>query len=161
MASLNFIITAWKVSKILTQIQILSNIYSVNLCIQSEYGKIRTRKNSIFGYFSHSELFVLYKMRMEIKLLPFFSFFTNISFYPQNSKVKYRWVKCHRAVTSRGGRGVLSPSPTKVQTQKTFEKIYYKYSFIYFKLIFKAPESLKLLIFLKFPGKICLWLQRP
>ena len=161
MASLDFIITAWKVSKILTQIQILSNIYSVNLRIQSEYGKIRRRKSSVFGYFSHSELFVLYKMRMEIKLLPFFSFFTNISFYPQISKVKYRWVKCHRAVTSRGVRGVLSPSPTKVQTQKFFEKIYYKYSFIYFKLIFKASESLKLLIFLKFPGKICLWLQLP
>ena len=161
MASLDFIITAWKVSKILTQIQILSNIYSVNLRIQSEYGKIRRRKSSVFGYFSHSELFVLYKMRMEIKLLPFFSFFTNISFYPQISKVKYRWVKCHRTVTFRGVRGVYPPPPRMFKRKKTFEKIYYKYSFIYFKLIFEAPESLKLLIFLKFPGKICLWLQLP
>ena len=30
-------------------------IYSVNLRIQSEYRKIRTRKNSIFGHFSHSD----------------------------------------------------------------------------------------------------------
>ena len=29
-------------------------IYSVNLCIQFESGKIRTRKNSLFGHFSHS-----------------------------------------------------------------------------------------------------------
>ena len=30
------------------------NIYSVNLHIQSEYRKIRTRKNSVFGNFSRS-----------------------------------------------------------------------------------------------------------
>ena len=30
-----------------------SEIYSVNLRIQFEYGKIRTRKNSVFGHFSH------------------------------------------------------------------------------------------------------------
>ena len=30
-------------------------IYSVNLRNQSEYKKIRTRKNSAFGYFSHSD----------------------------------------------------------------------------------------------------------
>ena len=29
--------------------------YSLNLCIQSEYGKIRTRKNFLFGHFSRSE----------------------------------------------------------------------------------------------------------
>ena len=29
-------------------------IYSVNLLIQSEYRKIRTKKNSVFGHFSHS-----------------------------------------------------------------------------------------------------------
>ena len=32
-------------------------IYSVNLHIQSEYGKIRTRKNYLFGHFSHSVFF--------------------------------------------------------------------------------------------------------
>ena len=31
--------------------------YGVSLRIQSEYGKIRTRKNSVFGYFSRSEIF--------------------------------------------------------------------------------------------------------
>ena len=31
-----------------------AKIYSVNIRIQSEYGKIRTKKNSVFGHFSHS-----------------------------------------------------------------------------------------------------------
>ena len=31
--------------------------YSVSLRIQSEYGKIRTRKNSVFGHFPHSACF--------------------------------------------------------------------------------------------------------
>ena len=31
-----------------------AEVYSVNLCIQSEYKKIRTRKNSVFGHFSRS-----------------------------------------------------------------------------------------------------------
>ena len=30
-------------------------IYSANLRIQPEYGKIGTRKNSVFGHFSRSE----------------------------------------------------------------------------------------------------------
>ena len=34
-----------------------TQIYSVNLRIQSEYRKIRTRKNSVFGHFSHNGLF--------------------------------------------------------------------------------------------------------
>ena len=29
-------------------------IYGVNICIHSEYRKIRTRKNSVFGHFSRS-----------------------------------------------------------------------------------------------------------
>ena len=32
-----------------------TEIYSVNFGILSKYGKIRTRKNSIFGYFLRSE----------------------------------------------------------------------------------------------------------
>ena len=32
-----------------------TEIYSINLCIQSEYKKIRTRKNSVFGHFSRSD----------------------------------------------------------------------------------------------------------
>ena len=31
-------------------------IYSVNLRIQAEYRKIRTRNNSVFGHFSRSEM---------------------------------------------------------------------------------------------------------
>ena len=31
-----------------------TEIYGVNLCIQSEYRKTRTRKNSVFGHFSRS-----------------------------------------------------------------------------------------------------------
>ena len=34
-------------------------IYSVNLRIQPEYGKIRTRKNSVFGHFSRSAMFLI------------------------------------------------------------------------------------------------------
>ena len=32
-----------------------AKIYGVNLCIQSEYRKIRTRKNSVFGHFLRSD----------------------------------------------------------------------------------------------------------
>ena len=32
--------------------------YEVSLRIQSEYGKIRTRKNSVFGHISHSDIFL-------------------------------------------------------------------------------------------------------
>ena len=34
-----------------------TQIYGVNLPIQSEYRKIRTRNNSIFGHFTRSESF--------------------------------------------------------------------------------------------------------
>ena len=34
------------------------NTYEVNLRIQSEYGKKRTRKNSVFGHLSHSGIYV-------------------------------------------------------------------------------------------------------
>ena len=37
-----------------------TEIYGVNLRVQSEYGKIRTRKNSIFGHFSRSDFVHLY-----------------------------------------------------------------------------------------------------
>ena len=46
--------TAWKVSKYGVFSGPCFLIYSVNLCIQSEYKKIRTRKNSVFGQFSRS-----------------------------------------------------------------------------------------------------------
>ena len=53
--------TAWKVSKYgvfsgpyFPAFGLNTEIYSVNLRIQSEYRKIRTRKTSVFGHFSRS-----------------------------------------------------------------------------------------------------------
>ena len=53
--------TAWEVSKYgvfsdpyFPVFGLNTEIYSVNLRIQSKYRKIRTRKNSIFEHFSHS-----------------------------------------------------------------------------------------------------------
>ena len=37
-------------------------IYYVNLCIQFEYTKIRTRKDSVFGHFSRSYTFVKHSL---------------------------------------------------------------------------------------------------
>ena len=34
--------------------------YGVSLRIQSECGKIRTRKNSVFGHFSHSDWIIIF-----------------------------------------------------------------------------------------------------
>ena len=57
--------TAWKVSKYgvifgpyFPVFGLNTEIYRVNLRIQSEYRKIRTRNNSVFGHFSHSGGFV-------------------------------------------------------------------------------------------------------
>ena len=54
--------TAWKASKYgvfsgpySLVFELNTEFYSVNLCIQSEYRKIRTRKNSVFWYFSRSD----------------------------------------------------------------------------------------------------------
>ena len=53
--------TAWKVSKYgvisgpyFPAFGLNTEIYGVNLRIQSEYRKIRTKNNSVFGHFSHS-----------------------------------------------------------------------------------------------------------
>ena len=58
-ASIN---TAWKVSKsggisgpYFLVFGLNTEIYRINLRIQSEYWKIRTRNNSVFGHFSGSE----------------------------------------------------------------------------------------------------------
>ena len=54
-------VTAWKVSKygvcwcVYSRIRIEYKDLLVNLRIQSEYGKIRTRQNSVFERFSHSQ----------------------------------------------------------------------------------------------------------
>ena len=54
-------ITAWKGSKYkvfsgphFPVFGLNTDIYRVNLCIESEYRKIRTRKNSVYGHFSCS-----------------------------------------------------------------------------------------------------------
>ena len=54
--------TVWKVSKYgvfsgpyFPVFGLNAEIYGVNLPIQSKYGKIRTRKNSVFGHFSRSD----------------------------------------------------------------------------------------------------------
>ena len=39
-----------------TVFELSTEIYGVNLCFQSEYGKIRTRRNSVLGHFSRSVL---------------------------------------------------------------------------------------------------------
>ena len=57
-----------------------TKIYGVNLRIQSEYRKIRTRKNSVFGDFSHSVL--LYNIT--VSLFPF-------SMYVALQKIKLDW----------------------------------------------------------------------
>ena len=53
--------TAWKVPKCgvisgpyCPALRLNTEIYSVNLRIQSEYRKIRTRNNSLFGHFSRT-----------------------------------------------------------------------------------------------------------
>ena len=60
--------TAWKVSKYgvisgpyFPVFGLNADIYFVNLCIQSEYRKIRTRNNSVFGHFSHSISILFWK----------------------------------------------------------------------------------------------------
>ena len=60
--------TAWKVSKYgvfsgpyFPVIGLNTEIYVVNLYIQSEYRKIRTRKNSAFGHFSRSAKIFTFK----------------------------------------------------------------------------------------------------
>ena len=65
--------TAWKLSKYgvisgpyFPVFRHITEIYSVNLRIQSEYRKIRTRNNSVFGHFSRSvmSLSVLFSFKV-------------------------------------------------------------------------------------------------
>ena len=64
----SIILTAWKVPKYgvfsgryFPAFGLNTEIYGVNLCIQPKYGKIRTRKTSIFGYFSRCDYYSLLK----------------------------------------------------------------------------------------------------
>ena len=52
-------------------VQIRSFFWSIVSCIQSEYRKIRTSKNSVFGYFSRSESFLLTAFG-EVGLIPIY-----------------------------------------------------------------------------------------
>ena len=60
--------TVWKVSKYgnfpgphFPVSRLNTEIYGVNIRIQSKHGKIRTRKNCVFGHFSRSENFAKYQ----------------------------------------------------------------------------------------------------
>ena len=47
----------------------IHSVFSCNLLIQSEYRKIRTRKNSVFGYFSHSGIFSICDKRTLVVII--------------------------------------------------------------------------------------------
>ena len=63
---LQIVFTTWKVSEYgvysgpyYPVFGLNTKIYSLNLRIQSEYRKIQTRKNSVFGHFSRSDYHVI------------------------------------------------------------------------------------------------------
>ena len=61
------LLTTWKVSKYrafsgpyFLAFGLYTERYGVSLPIQSECGQIRTRKNSVFGHFSHSDWIIIF-----------------------------------------------------------------------------------------------------
>ena len=58
-------------STLMTLYIILFYIFLINLRIQSEHRKIRTRKNSVFGFFSRSDYYHYYKCIIKINIFPF------------------------------------------------------------------------------------------
>ena len=67
--------TGWKVSECrlfsvpsFPAFWLNTEIYSVNLRIQFEYGKIRTRRNTVFGHFSGSVKYIDVKETIKIVL---------------------------------------------------------------------------------------------
>ena len=65
-----FIATAWKESKYRVISGPCFSVFGLNaerngasLCIESEYRKMQTRNNSIFGHFSHSEYCTLFLLK--------------------------------------------------------------------------------------------------
>ena len=85
--------TAWKVSKYgvfsgpyFPVFGLNTEIYSVNLRIQSKYRKLRTRKNSIFGHFSRSNTYILFEWRLYF--VKYFCLFIWIS--KNQTKLKFR-----------------------------------------------------------------------
>ena len=73
---INVVYTTWKVSKYgvfsgpyFSTFSLNTERYSVSLRIQSECGKIRTRKHSVFGHFSRSVMFYVSDLNYEIQIL--------------------------------------------------------------------------------------------
>ena len=83
--------TVWKASKYgvfpgpyFPVIGLNTAIYNENLRIQSEYGKTRTRKNSVFGHFSHSDnVFLSQTMFLCLSLLFFCTRCQNIDCFSE------------------------------------------------------------------------------
>ena len=80
--------TAWKVSKYggisgpyFPAFGLNMEIYSVNLRIPSEYRKIRTRNNSVFGYFSHNAMLILYRLSRSKGLSCFMQFAKECNYF--------------------------------------------------------------------------------
>ena len=77
-----------------------TEIYEVNLRIQSQYGKIRTRKNPVFGHFSRSIIYSLshvlvlkivdivryLKFRRSFAFLKVATYLANISLFKFNNR---------------------------------------------------------------------------
>ena len=71
--------TAWKVSKCgvfsgsyFHVFGLNTEIYEVNFHIQSEYRKIRTRKNGVFGHFSRSGIFSKWAKRSLVVIINYY-----------------------------------------------------------------------------------------
>ena len=100
---------AWKVSKYgvfsgsdFPVFGLNTEIYCVNLRIQSEYRKIRTRKKSVFGHFSSSAYFTQCQVIRETFYIFLFPYFWNnslcgISFLQNFKHSEYFWkISCMR-----------------------------------------------------------------
>ena len=105
--------TAWKVSKygIISGPYFLTfgvNKERASLRIHSKYGKIRTRKNSIFGHFSHSDIIAftwkrsLWKSLSVIKLFSFqgWDYFITYWYYPPSHWKNFHTLLLYLTVTN-------------------------------------------------------------
>ena len=116
--------TAWKMSKywvffcsIFSRIWTEFGIYEVNLRIYSKYGKIRTRKNSVFGHILRSAMMKLYDISEYLHLQKIFNpFVFNAPFlYPLKTSEKRTVFWCFQGVekgciANEWFKVVLSPS---------------------------------------------------
>ena len=103
--------TAWKVSKYgvfsdpyFPAFGLNTESYGVSLGIQSECGKIRIRKNSVFGPFSHSTYVGNYKAYFSLENIPhYFWCYNNLNF--KHFKDKFLWIsvtECWRVLHDLG-----------------------------------------------------------